>query len=111
MTRDPSDSRFGLVRMLIDWRLLLKDRDAEVAGLDALRHADLEDLENLLDRCARFQRVLDMPTGSRRVHVCERSGEGHAQELTLRRRQDPAAVNAGARRHEWKQAELAKASA
>jgi hypothetical protein len=81
-------------------QLFLEDRDAEIAGLHALSDADLEDLKNLLDRSARFQRILNVSSRSRRVHVGERSVEGDVQKLDLLGRQDAAPVNAGARRHE-----------
>jgi hypothetical protein len=64
-------------------QLLFEDRVAKIAGLDALRDAYLEDLENLLDRRPPFQRILDVPPGPRRVHVGERGVERDAQKLHL----------------------------
>ena len=78
-------------------QFLLKDRNAKIAGLDPLSHANLEDLEDLLDRSAGFERILNVPPCSWRVHVGVRGVEGDAEELDLLLREDAAPREAGAR--------------
>jgi hypothetical protein len=60
--------------------LLMEDRNARIARLDALGDANLEDLENLLGRSAGFQRV---PDASPRAVSC-RLGAARAAGRSVR---------------------------
>ena len=80
---------------------LLEDWDAEIARLYALRGGRSWRTSKISSiGSARLQRALNVPAGSRRVHVRERGVEGDAQELDFLGRKDAAPVNARARRHE-----------
>ena len=88
------------IRFVLTGQLLGKDRYGEIACLNALNYAKLEDRHDFVDTRARPQGVSDVPPRTGGVRMSVRGVEGDAQELDFFKRQDASRVNSGTQGHE-----------
>jgi hypothetical protein len=77
---------------------LRQDRNAFGASFNPHRSANLQHRHNLFRRCPRFQRALNVPSHTGRVHVGTRRVEGDADQLHKFRGEYTALVGAGSKR-------------
>jgi hypothetical protein len=74
-------------------KLFSKNGDAEIAGLDALDYAELQDFHDFFDRRPGFQCCFDVTLRSERIHVRVGCIERDADEFDFFRREHAAGVN------------------